>query len=90
MRSPQGNIKESPFGGKTFSLCSIFVTGLKVEGKRGLSLSVNRLSMQCGADHTPIVSVALLLVKYMRIASVIGYGVLLSGTTVSIWFLYAK
>jgi hypothetical protein len=39
-----------------------------------LSSSVYRLSMLCGADHT----VALLLVKYMRIASTIGYGVLLS------------
>ncbi len=50
--------------------------------------------MLCGADHQyPIVSVnvavALLIVKYMRIASVIGYGVLFSGT-VSIWFLCAK
>jgi hypothetical protein len=29
-----GDIKGSPFGGKTFSICSIFVTGLKVEGER--------------------------------------------------------
>jgi hypothetical protein len=36
------------------------------------------------------VAVALLLVKYMRIASVIGYGVLLSTSGTVIWFLYAK
>jgi hypothetical protein len=36
--------------------------------------------MLCGADHQyPIVSLALLLVKYMRIASIMGYGVQLSG-----------
>jgi hypothetical protein len=37
----------------------------------------------------PIVSVALLFVKYMRMVIVIGYGVLVTGT-VSIWFLYVK
>jgi hypothetical protein len=35
------------------------------------------------------VAVALLSVEYVRIASVLGCGVSLSGT-VSIWFLYAK
>jgi hypothetical protein len=45
----------------------------------------------CGADHTLLCfsfDVALPLVNRMRIASMMGYGVLLSGTarTVIIWF----